>query len=135
MIAGTVVGQNYGEAITDDPGLTLSALVETVKTQGKAIAVVEGEIRDVCQKKGCWMIMGDGDVEVRVTFKDYGFFVPVNSTGRMARVQGVLAVQEISEDEARHFAEDAGKEKNEIELIKGPQKAVSMIASGVSIKE
>ena len=41
--------------------------------------VVEGTITDVCAKKGCWMKVVDGDDEIFVKFRDYGFFVPRNA--------------------------------------------------------
>ena len=56
-------------------------------------------MRKACEKKGCWMELaadakGPG---VRVTFKDYGFFVPLDSAGRTAKVEGVVKVAELSE--------------------------------------
>ena len=42
--------------------------------------VFEATIDEVCQMKGCWMTL-ESDQKVRVTFKDYGFFVPKDAGG------------------------------------------------------
>ena len=58
---------------------------------GKTVAV-EAKIRRACRKKGCWMELAASDAGpgVRVTFKDYGFFVPTDSAGRLAHVEGMI---------------------------------------------
>ncbi|MCS6803675.1 MAG: DUF4920 domain-containing protein [Acidobacteriota bacterium] len=95
---------------------------------------IEAKIAEVCQMKGCWMVLVDGEHTVRVTFKDYGFFVPKNSAGRMVIVEGQVSETTISEAQARHYAEDAGKSKEEIEKIVGDQKGFTMVASSVMIR-
>ena len=42
-------------------------------------------------------------------FKDYAFFVPKDCTGRTARIEGVLSVQEIPVEDAR--ATDVARER------------------------
>ena len=50
---------------------------------------VNGEVASVCKKKGCWMKMdmGEGN-NMRITFKDYGFFVPLDCDGKVATIEG-----------------------------------------------
>ncbi len=139
LIAGltlvmNVSAQDYGERVTGEPVRSLSSLYGVVLDSGTVEAIVDGQIREVCQKKGCWMVVGDGDTEIRVTFKDYGFFIPKNAAGKGVRVKGMLKITTLSEEDARHFAEDAGKSKSDIENIKGMQNVVTMIASGVRIE-
>lgn len=55
---------------------------------GKTVAI-EATVGAVCPKKGCWMNLGE-PAAMHVTFKDYGFFVPLDATGRTAIVEGVL---------------------------------------------
>lgn len=57
------------------------------------------------------------------------------AAGHNAFIKGTLEAREVSEAEARHYAEDAGKPKEEIERIVGPQKSVMMIATGVMISD
>lgn len=88
-------------------------------------------VSEVCQVKGCWMILVDGDTKVRVTFKDYAFFMPKDLAGKKVVVEGVLTEEVLSEKDARHYAEDAGKSKAEIAKIKGDQRELGFEATGV----
>jgi hypothetical protein len=95
--------------------------------------LVRGSIIDVCSKKGCWLVVTDGKTQMRVTFKDYGFFVPKNSAGRTVLLQGVVSRQEVSEDDARHYAGESTVAGQKPEEINGPQLVVTMVATGVAI--
>ncbi|MBK7110455.1 MAG: DUF4920 domain-containing protein [Bacteroidetes bacterium] len=76
--------------------------------------------------------LGNGE-SMRVSFKDYGFFVPKDLEGKQVIVQGVAEVKTISVDDQRHFAEDAGKTKEEIESITEPQEELVFVADGVIV--
>lgn len=91
---------------------------------------IQAKVNKVCQKKGCFFIAIDGDNSARVTFKDYGFFIPTNSTGKEVVFRGILSEKILSEDQAKHFAEDAGESSEE---IVGEQKEYSIIATSVMI--
>jgi len=92
---------------------------------------VQGTIEEVCQMKGCWMTLkNDKGENVRVTFKDYGFFVPKDISGREVIVEGVAKRDKLDEEVARHYAEDGGKEYDE-----SMTNTVSFVAHGVLIKE
>ncbi len=99
-------------------------------------AVVRGKVESVCQVKGCWMnIVSDmeGKEEMFVKFKDYGFFMPLDLEGEV--IMNGIAYREItSVDELRHYAEDEGKSKEEIEAITEPQVELKFMASGVIIE-
>jgi len=90
------------------------------------------KVTDVCKMKGCWMklSMGDGE-EIRVTFKDYGFFVPKDITGREVTVHGIGYIEELSVEDQRHFAEDGGATEEEIKQITSPKVTYSFVADGV----
>ena len=56
-----------------------------VDESGMATAKLEGTIEEACHLTGFWMKVKVEGMEdpIRVTFKDYGFFVPLNSTGTL----------------------------------------------------
>jgi hypothetical protein len=90
----------------------------------------EAEIAEVCQMKGCWMTLKDETGQsVRVTFKDYGFFVPKDASGLKVIIEGVASVADLDEATAKHYAEDAGVEFDESKTLR----EVSVVASGVLI--
>ncbi len=59
--------------------------------------------------------------------------MPENLTGKNVLIEGTANVKEVSEDKRKHFAEDAGKSKAEIKKIKGSEKEIQFVASGVKV--
>ena len=106
-------------------------------TEGEKVNLkVSGTVQSVCQKKGCWMKMDMGDGKtMMVHFKDYGFFVPKDCSGKKLIMDGVAFIEVTPVDQLRHYAEDAGKSKAEIEKIVDPEKELTFEASGVLIYE
>lgn len=82
---------------------------------------VAAKVEKVCKKKGCWFTLtADGvDQQVRVKMKDYAFFVPRNSDGGEAVVEGILTKRVVPQKEAQHYADDevagTGKEAKKID--------------------
>lgn len=113
--------------------------IETFKTQieGKAEMTTKlaTTINSCCKKKGCWMKvdLGDGE-EMRVTFKDYGFFVPLDAAGMEVVMEGKAYYDTTSVDMLRHYAEDAGKDSLEIAQITEPKLELAFEATGVLLK-
>ena len=97
---------------------------------------IEGEIISSCPMKGCWMKISVEKDTVLVRFKDYGFFVPKNGIeGKSTIINGKLSVDTLTIAQLQHYAEDAGKSKEEIALISKPEITISFLADGVVIKE
>ena len=97
---------------------------------------IEGEILSSGPMKGCWMKISVEKDTVLVRFKDYGFFVPKNGIeGKSTIINGKLSVDTLSIAQLQHYAEDAGKSKEEIALISKPEITISFLADGVLIKE
>ncbi len=123
----------YGEKISSTDLQLLSNIDfnnESVRTK------LEGEIISTCPKKGCWIEMKIDDKDVFVKFKDYGFFVPKSGMeGKKAIIQGLASIDTVSVKDLKHYAEDAGKSKSEIEKIISPEIKISFLAEGVVIKD
>ena len=108
--AGSAGWSHYGaEGRDEGPTVALGAV-----SGGESNVIVEGTIVDVCQTKGCWMRVSDGDQELFVRFQDYGFFVPMNAAGHDVVMHGTSVAKVASVEELRHYAEDAGKSPAEI---------------------
>lgn len=93
-----------------------------------------GTIKNVCQAKGCWMKLDIGGHLVTVKFKDYGYFVPMNSAGHEATVKGTFFVHKTSVAELQEMAKDENKTEEEIAAITQPEENYTFIAEGVVIK-
>jgi hypothetical protein len=113
--------------------MTVSRVIHDSTLQGKPV-LISGTISDVCQNKGCWLVVTDGDQKMRVTFKDYAFFVPKDAGGRKVLLEGIVKQKTISEGTARHYASE-GKEEKKVGEIHGPQNEVTMEASAVTIEK
>ncbi len=98
-------------------------------------ARVEGEILEVCQRRGCWFTMPYGDGKsMRVVFKEYDFFIPINASGRKAIVEGIATRDTTPVNLLQHYADDAGKSQEEIDAITEPKVEVVFEARGVLLK-
>ena len=122
----------YGEKISSTDLQQLSNIdFKNTSVQTK----LEGKIISTCPKKGCWIEMKIDDKDVFVKFKDYGFFVPKSGMeGKKAIIQGLASIDTVSVKDLKHYAEDAGKSKSEIEKITSPEIKISFLAEGVIIK-
>lgn len=123
----------FGATIDYRDGLTGEEfLSEFSKNEDSIYVKLQGEISSVCQKKGCWMNMSLADnKELFVRFKDYDFFVPLNSSGREAVIEGWAYKEVISIEELKHFAYDEGLSEEEIEAITESKETYSFMAEGV----
>lgn len=130
-----VVPGNYGNIVEADKISSTVEMLSAVETAGSFNGKVSGEIKEVCTKKGCWFTMDLPNGEsMRVTFKDYGFFLPTNSKGFPIVIEGIATLTETDVETLRHYAEDEGKSKEEVETITEPKQEVTFEATGALIK-
>lgn len=131
----TAQAQYFGAKITEDGAIALADLKGAMGDKKELNVKVSGEVDAVCQKKGCWMEIKNaaGDV-VRVTFKDYAFFMPMDCAGKTAIVEGVAKIEETSVADLKEYAKDDNQSKEAIAAIKEPKKELVFEASGVILK-
>lgn len=126
----------HGKKITSAGAIPAAELTTKMADKTEMPAKVEGTVESVCKVKGCWMKVKTGDGQtMRVTFKDYGFFVPKDIVGKTVVVEGTAETTTTPVADLRHFAEDAGKSKEEIAKITQPEKALTFVADGVIVKQ
>lgn len=127
--------QYYGDSINDEGAIPAAELMAKMEGQDSVPVKVMGTINESCKMKGCWMKMDMGDgKEMRVSFKDYGFFVPKNLDGETAIIEGYATVDTTDVATLQHFARDAGKSEEEVAKITEPEVGVNYVATGVIIK-
>ena len=129
-----VVG-TYGASITEEGVISVEEMVAQLSKSDSLAVKVKGEITATCAMKGCWMnlVLTDGE-EMRVTFKDYGFFVPKEGMeGNEALIDGVVTRTLTDVETLKHYAEDAGKPQTEIDAITEPKEELAFVANGVII--
>jgi len=129
--AGEVITR--GAAIPKDAkAVALATVLENPDAYTKEAVVVEGVVAASCTRKGCWMQLAPAEDAhgVRVTFRDYGFFIPLDSKGMKARAEGVAVVTTLSKAEADHLEEEGAKIKRRED---GTAVEVSFVANGVEL--
>ncbi|MBN8469377.1 DUF4920 domain-containing protein [Corallococcus exiguus] len=122
-----------GEPLKGEKTVKLAELLAKPQAHDGKVVRVEGQVRKACEKKGCWMELAQDAKSpgVRVTFKDYGFFVPLDSAGSQARVEGVVKVAELSDAHAKHYeAEGAIVPRG----TDGKPREIQLVASGVELR-
>ncbi len=109
-------------------------IYQSLNTADSVSLNFKAKVTAVCKVKGCWMDLELEDSQTaRITFKDYGFFVPTDIEGKEVFVSGVATISEIDEATRKHYATDAGLSEEEINKISGSEKTYSMVANGVII--
>ena len=125
--------QSFGGEVpvNGDPVSLREAIGSIEEAEGEFIKI-RGQITEVCQAKGCWMILVDGDTYARITFEDYGFFVPTETSMQRTIIFGQLSQRTLSGQQAEHFAQDAGSQ-SKIKL-EGEIREYSILARGVQLE-
>lgn len=127
--------ESFGKKIDAKKAITASALPEKMGKEEKMDAKVTGTVESVCQVKGCWMkVKMDNGETMRVMFKDYAFFVPKDIAGKTVVFEGEAQKKLVSVEHLQHYAQDAGKSKEEIAKIIEPKQELTFIADGVIVK-
>jgi len=124
-----------GEPLKGAAAVKLADLIAKPQAHDGKTVLLEGRVRKACERKGCWMELAADDQPkspgVRVTFKDYGFFVPLDSAGAQARVEGVVKVAELSEGHASHYESEGAVVPRGTD---GKPREVQLVATGVELR-
>ena len=123
-----------GEALPTSAPLPLGSVLQDVQsyaTRGEPI-FISGVVERNCTSKGCWMQVAPapGEKGVRVTFKDYGFFIPLNSKGMKVKAVGTIVTKHHDRDHVDHLeAEGAAMHRN----ADGSATEITLVASGIEL--
>ena len=99
----------FGATLPDqETPMRLDELISAGDKYQDQEVLVATRIAKVCQKKGCFFVATQGAATARVSFKDYGFFIPTDSGGKDVLLLGVFSRVKVSVEEAEHYAMDLG---------------------------
>lgn len=133
--AAATSAKTYGAPLASAKPMPIAELLDKPDGFVSHPVTVEGEVRKACTRRGCWMELASGQQPgtpgCRVTFKDYGFFVPIDSAGSRARVQGQIEIGVLPAASVRHYEEEgavfAAKQPD------GSAREVRLVATGVEL--
>jgi hypothetical protein len=99
--------ESFGEPIGAGAGTPIADVLSAKERYQKKTVLVSGMVKKACSRKGCWMelseTLGKDAPGCRVTFKDYAFFVPLDSAGASARVRGEVELKSVSAKHVEHL--------------------------------
>ena len=130
--------KEYGAGVPENITYNVQSPDQVIKSLKKKNEIervtIKGKVTAVCPKKGCWVTLENTqNVEVFVKMKDYAFFLPQNIAGKTILLDAKVTKQETSVKELRHYAEDAGKSKEEIAKITKPKVEIRVLANGIKV--
>lgn len=127
---------DYGLVSVDPSGaITVADLVSKMnQTKDPQTFTITAPLTAICQNAGCWVQVAkpDGNA-LMVRFKNHFTIPPSTPSGTEAIIHGVAYWDTVSVKALRHFAEDAGKSKEEIELIKNPEFKLNFEGDGIKL--
>ena len=127
---------HFGKMIEADDAISMKEFSLLLGSKDSVKTKIHAVAEDVCQKKGCWMkVKTEEGKLMRVTFKDYGFFVPKDISGKKVVLDGIAVRDTVSVEELRHFAKDGGESEEAIAEITEAEITTTFIAEGVLIQE
>ena len=123
-----------GAAIGDSPSVDLESAIAAPEAHLGQSVIVEGKVDKVCPVKGCWLeLMPAGESRgVRVTFENYGFFVPKDSTGWTARLEGEFVRERLSKRDVDHLVGEGATLQKRPD---GTAVQISFVARGVELRK
>jgi hypothetical protein len=119
----TADSETFGASL--DESVPMVTLEELASDGGDYVE----RVSQVCQKKGCFFIAQEGSSVMRISFKDYGFFVPTDISGKRVTFTGEVIAREVTVDEAAHYAEDLGA----TDSVVAPGKVYEIVATSVRV--
>lgn len=128
-------GMTFGQKTTAEDAVSANDLGSLLAGKENAEVKITGKVVEVCKMEGCWIMMETANGPMRIKMKDHKFLVPLSLNGKTIVANGTAILKETSVEKLRHYAEDAGKSKDEIAAITAPKKEITFDATGILVVE
>jgi len=127
--------QSYGAPLGDAPQQELASVLDQPSRFAGQPLKLEGHVRRACSKMGCWMELSTSSEAsapaCRVIFEGHRFFIPKDSAGAQARVEGALEVKRVEPGQVAHMEAEGGEFPRK--AADGSAEEVRFIATGVEL--
>jgi hypothetical protein len=108
LAASHALAATYGAPMPDGEAMPVTTLLAQADQHAGHTMKFSGRITQVCQAKGCWLMLDANGTGVRVK-TGHEFFVPKDASGN-AVVYGELKPTELTEAQAQHYVDDGSGE-------------------------
>lgn len=106
-------GEPYGEPLTLTALTPIADILAAPDQYVDQRVLVEGDIVDVCDDKGCWIDISSGDDRIQVKVDDGVIVFPMSAKGGKALVEGTVERRDLTAEQAfaaaAHRAEEQGE--------------------------
>lgn len=126
-------GMIFGEKVTAESAVPVNDMIAKLKDKEETNVKIIGKVIEVCKAEGCWIRMETANGPIRIKMADHAFLVPLSLNGKTIVAEGIATLKETTVEMLRHYAEDAGKSKEEIAAITTAKKEVSMETKGILV--
>ncbi len=114
----------YGAALTkESPQVAIQDLMRDPESYLGKVIKVEGQVKAVCPKAGCWLDVTEGDHKVRIKVKDGEIVFDQKLVGHKVLAEGTVYKFDLTKDEAisyyRHLAEEKGEPFDSAKITSG----------------
>ena len=104
----------YGAAIKQEtPLVKIEELMKDPDAYLGKVVKIEGRVRAVCPKAGCWLDVAEGDNQVRIKVKDGEIVFDEKLVGQRVLAEGTVYKFELTREQAvgyyRHLAAEKGE--------------------------
>jgi hypothetical protein len=129
-----------GKPLTLKDQVAIDKLVAAPESHIGKIVQVKGEVREVCQKMGCWMMIADPATNkaVRIKVKDGEIVFPKTAVGKKAVAEGKFVKIEMTKEQAIAQAKHEAEENNkpfDPATVTGPKTIYQIAGTGAVILE
>ncbi len=110
--ASPAPSQSFGAGVKLTAATPIDTLLADPKPHVGKTVRVEGQVVDVCPKRGYWMDLAGKGPGQKLRFKvtDGEMVFPVDAKGKYAVVEGVVAINELTLEETREYVAYQQKE-------------------------
>lgn len=108
LSAAVHAGTPYGKPLPAGETVPVSRAIADFDAHADRPQRFSGRVTEVCQAKGCWMMLEDDGKLARVMFGKHDFYIPKDTTGT-AVVHGVLTRKALTPEQVEHLSGDSGK--------------------------
>jgi hypothetical protein len=127
-------GMSFGKSFEPAEAMDINKALEGMVSDEPRRVIATGTVTEVCKAEGCWIKLATEKGSVLVKMKDHAFVVPLSLSGKQVAIRGTGQIKETSVDMLKHYAEDAGKSKEEIDAIKEPKREAIIYAEGIIVQ-
>ena len=122
-------GTKFGAKVTKKGAVTTDQLDALLADKKETNVKVKGKVVEVCKAEGCWIRMETPTGNMLIN----AFLVPLVLNGKTIVAEGTATLKETTVEMLKHYAEDAGKTKAEIDAITEPKKEIVLQAKGILV--